>query len=71
MNSVFLQHMQRQADENIHARHDLAEDAAECGALFLDPRSAFAGQLFLDARARARLLEARRAAAEAAERRRP
>ena len=52
---------------------DRPNDALESvgGALFLDPRSPFAGQLFLDARARARLLEARRAAAEAAERRRP
>ena len=49
---------------------DRPNDALESvsGALFLDPHSKTARALFLEARSRARLLEARRAAAAAAER---
>jgi hypothetical protein len=49
---------------------DRPQDALETvrGALFLDPRGKLARGLFLEARSRARLLEARRAAAAAAER---
>ncbi len=51
---------------------DRPNDAIETvgGALYLDPRSKSARGLFLEARSRARLLEARRAAAAAAERNR-
>ena len=51
---------------------DRPNDALESvgGALYLDPQSRFARGLFLEARSRARLLEARRAAAAAAERNR-
>src|SRR4051812_42209663 len=35
MNRMFLEHVQRQAEEDIDARHDLAEDLVEHRALFL------------------------------------
>jgi hypothetical protein len=34
LDSVLFQHVQREADENVHAGHDLTEDAVECSTLF-------------------------------------